>query len=62
VTGEKGCVSTNFCQRKGWNCCYESKCNAWSSHSASFLHHHHHVPNATTLQNWQSDCDFMFLM
>ncbi|KAG1941608.1 uncharacterized protein wu:fj16a03 [Pimephales promelas] len=28
VTGEKGCVSMNFCQRKGWNCCYESKCNA----------------------------------
>ncbi|XP_042624428.1 uncharacterized protein LOC122147184 isoform X1 [Cyprinus carpio] len=28
ATGEKGCVSVEFCQRKGWTCCYENLCNA----------------------------------
>uniref|UniRef100_A0A8C2ESC9 Wu:fj16a03 n=2 Tax=Cyprinus carpio TaxID=7962 RepID=A0A8C2ESC9_CYPCA len=28
ATGEKGCVSEVFCQRKGWKCCYENRCNA----------------------------------
>nr|XP_055027102.1 uncharacterized protein wu:fj16a03 isoform X1 [Misgurnus anguillicaudatus] len=27
-TGEKGCVSLEFCERKGWKCCHENHCNA----------------------------------
>ncbi|TRY85630.1 hypothetical protein DNTS_008791 [Danionella cerebrum] len=26
-TKEKGCVSVEFCKRKGWKCCYENRCN-----------------------------------
>ncbi|NP_001295483.1 uncharacterized protein LOC335475 precursor [Danio rerio] len=28
ATGEKGCVSEQFCEKKGWKCCYEHLCNA----------------------------------
>ncbi|RXN24761.1 zinc-binding A33-like protein [Labeo rohita] len=28
ATGEKGCVSVEFCKRKGWKCCNENRCNA----------------------------------
>ncbi|XP_065107829.1 uncharacterized protein [Paramisgurnus dabryanus] len=27
-TGEKGCVSLDFCESKGWKCCQEHHCNA----------------------------------
>ncbi|KAL4641184.1 hypothetical protein GN956_G11415 [Arapaima gigas] len=27
-TGEKGCTTLHFCNRKGWKCCREDLCNA----------------------------------